>query len=173
MGLRYLATKPNGKPMYHKRDWKQHNKQPVNRGKINFWITLEAIKKWALFRVKKKNGRPFSYSDDFIRTMCFIRFKYRLSLRETEGFSHSLVGMIEGFSDVPSDTQLCCRMKTLQLDTTGLKVYGEDEWRAEKYGGKQSWRKLHVVLDLVIGKLVLAKLSSEYVQDTTYLEETL
>lgn len=187
MGLRYLATKPNGKPMYHKRDWKQYNKQLINRGKINFWITPEIMKKWTLFRVKKKNGRPFSYSDDLIRTMCFIRFKFHLSLRETEGFFCSLVGRIEGFIEVPSYTQLCRRMKTLKippewlkknvtdivLDTTGLKVYGEGEWRAEKYGGKKSWRKLHLALDPVTSKLVLAKLSSEYVHDTTYLEDAL
>ncbi len=29
--------------MGHKRDWKQYNKQVVNRGKINFWIKPEAL----------------------------------------------------------------------------------------------------------------------------------
>ena len=43
MGLRYLPTKAKGKPMYHKRDWRQYNKQLVNRGKINFWITKGAV----------------------------------------------------------------------------------------------------------------------------------
>lgn len=187
MGLRYLSTKTQGKPMYHKRDWKQYNKQLVNRGKINFWITPAAMKKCVLPAGKKKNGRPFSYTDDLIRAMCFIRFKFRLSLRETEGFFLSLIGMIEGLLGVPSYTQLCRRMKTLQippewlkknvtdivLDTTGLKVYGEGEWRAEKYGGKKCWKKLHLALDAETGKLILAKLTSEYVHDTTYLEEAL
>lgn len=188
MGLRYLAFKHKGKPMYHKRDWKQYNKQLVNRGKINFWISPATAQKWASPPTKtKKNGRPFSYSDALIMAMCFIRFKFRLGLRETEGFFLSLVGMIDGLLSVPSYTQLCRRMKTLQippkwlkknvtdivLDTTGLKVYGEGEWRAEKYGGKKCWKKLHLALDAKTGKLVLAKLSSEYVHDTTYLEEAL
>lgn len=59
------------------------------------------------------------------------------------------------------------------LDTTGLKAYGEGEWRAEKYGGKKSWRKLHLVLDLQSGKLLLAEVSQEHVYDTTYLEKAL
>jgi hypothetical protein len=59
------------------------------------------------------------------------------------------------------------------LDTTGLKVYGEGEWRAEKYGGKKAWRKLHLALDAKSGKLVLAELTNEYVHDTTYLEKAL
>lgn len=173
--------------MHHKRDWTQYNKQLINRGKINFWMTSAAMKKWVLPKGKKKNGRPFSYSDNLIRTMCYIRFKFRLSLRETEGFFRSLIGMMEVFSEIPSYTQLCRRMKTLEispewlekdvtdiaLDTTGLKVYGEGEWRVEKYGGKKRWRKLHLALDAATGKLVLAKLSSEHVHDTTYLEEAL
>ena len=89
---------------------------------------------------------------------------------------------------VPCYTQLCRRMKKLSLpkelldkkkvtdivlDTTGLKVYGEGEWRGEKYGGKKSWRKLHLVLDLETGQLMLAEISEEYVHDTSYLEKAL
>jgi hypothetical protein len=59
------------------------------------------------------------------------------------------------------------------LDTTGLKVYGEGEWRAEKYGGKRAWRKLHLAMDPDSGKLILAEISDEYVHDTTYLEKAL
>jgi hypothetical protein len=59
------------------------------------------------------------------------------------------------------------------LDTTGLKVYGEGEWRAEKYGGKKSWIKLHLALDPRSGKLVLAEMTTEYKHDTTYLEKAL
>ncbi len=172
--------------MYHKRDWAKYNKELVHRGKINFWISPKAAKKWTAPRMKK-NGRPFSYSDELIRAMCFIRFKYRLGLRGTEGFFRSLIGMVPGLISVPSYTQLCRRMKTMQippewlkknvtdivLDTTGLKVYGEGEWRASKYGGQNGWKKLHMAIDPNTGALVLAKLSSEHTHDTTYLEETL
>ena len=35
------------------------------------------------------------------------------------------------------------------VDSTGLKVYGKDEWNQEKYGirPQRSWRKLHLAID--------------------------
>lgn len=173
--------------MGHKRDWKQYNKQLVNRGKINLWIKPEALEQWKPAQVKK-NGHPFHYSDELIKTMSFLRFKFKLSLRETEGFFRSFVEAIRSVLCTPCYTQVCRRMKTLQLptellgkksvtdialDTTGLKVYGEGEWRAEKYGGKKRWKKLHLALDPESGRLIIAEITDEYVHDTTYLEDAL
>ena len=173
--------------MGHKRDWKQYNKQLVNRGKINFWVTSRVFDKWGATKTKK-NGHPFIYSDDVIKTMSYIRFKFHLSLRETEGFFRSLVSLMGRLLKVACYTQLCRRTKSLGLpselldkknvtdivlDTTGLKVYGEGEWRAEKYGGRKSWKKLHLALDPDSGKLVLAEITDEYIHDTTYLGKAL
>jgi hypothetical protein len=173
--------------MSHRRDWIHYNKHLVARGKINFWIKLEVLDGRATKR-RKKNGHPFVYSNELIKTMCYIRFKFHLSLRETEGFSRSLMEMKNRSVRVPCYTQVCRRMKFLQLpkellekknvtdivlDTTGLKVYGEGEWRAEKYGGKKAWKKLHLAMDPHSGKLVLAAMSNEYAHDTTYLDQAL
>lgn len=173
--------------MGHNRDWKQYNKQLVNRGKINLWIKPETLEQWKPTQAKK-NGHPFHYSDELIKTMSFLRFKFKLSLRETEGFFRSFVEAIKSAVPTPCYTQVCRRMKTLELptallekknvtdialDTTGLKVYGEGEWRAEKYGGKKRWKKLHLALDPESGQLIIAELTDEYVHDTTYLEDAL
>jgi|GEM_PF-6575386 len=56
---------------------------------------------------------------------------------------------------------------------TGLKVYGEGAWRAEKYGGKKGWKKLHLALDPDSGQLLIAEITDEYVHDTTYVEKAL
>jgi Transposase DDE domain len=187
-GSTLLSVKTLERPMHsQKRDWKKYNKQLVNRGKINFWVKPEVFKEWKAEK-KKKNGPPFVYGDKIIKAMSYIRFKFHLSLRETEGFFLSLVMMMNILHKVPCYTQLCRRMKTLSLpkellerkkvtdivlDTTGLKAYGEGEWRAEKYGGKKSWKKLHLVLDAGSGKLTLAEVTQEHVHDTTYLEQAL
>jgi len=170
-----------------KRDWKQYNKQLINRGKIHFWVKPEVIKKWRAGK-QKKNGHPLVYSDSFIQAISYIRFKFRMSLRETEGFFTSFVALIKKDTQVPCYTQICRRLKSLSLpseliqkkgvtdvvlDTTGLKIYGEGEWRAERYGGKKRWKKLHLSMDVISGKLVLAEITNEYVHDTTYLEKTL
>ena len=173
--------------MHHVRDWRKYNKELVNRGKIHFWVRPKVFKSWDAKR-KKKNGHPFIYGDEIIKAMSYIRFKFHLSLRETEGFFLSLITMMKTLRKVPCYTQLCRRMKSLRLpkelldkrevtdivlDTTGLTASGEGEWRAEKYGGKKSWRKLHLVLDLGSGKLVLAEVGQEHVHDTAYLEQAL
>ncbi len=122
--------------MGDKGDWKEYNKQLVNRGKINLWIKPEALEQWKPAKVKK-NGPPFRYSNELIKTMSFLPFKFKLSLRETEGFFRSFIEAIGSVVHTPSYTQICRRMKTLQLpaellgkknitdialDTTGLKV---------------------------------------------------
>jgi len=172
---------------HHKRDWHNYNKHLVNRGKINFWVRPQVFKEWRA-KKSKKNGHPFVYGNEIIKSMSYIRFKFHLSLRETEGFFKSLIEIMKTLRTVPCYTQLCRRMKKLSLpqellnkrgvtdiilDTTGLKAYGEGEWRAEKYGGKKSWRKLHLVLDPASGKLLLAEISQEHVHDTAYLEQAL
>jgi hypothetical protein len=118
--------------MGDKGDWKEYNKQLVNPGKINLSIKPEALEQWKPAKVKK-NGPPFRYSNELIKTMSFLRFKFTLSLRETGSFIKAIGSVV----DTPCYTQICRRMKTLQLpaellekknitdialDTTGLKV---------------------------------------------------
>ena len=154
----------------YKRDWKQYNKQLINRGNVNFWVTKKSLKFWKA-KKKKKAGRPFTYSDEAIKAMLMVRFKYRLPLRELEGFFQFLSNLMD-IPKVPSYTQICRRMRSIQLpeelmnkrnvtdlvmDTTGLKVYGEGEWCKKRYGGKSKWVKLHVAIDPKTGKLILAE----------------
>lgn len=171
--------------MHHKCDWSKYNKQLVNRGKIHFWIKLKT--EWKA-RKQKKNGHPFIYTDEAIKAMLYIRFKFHLSLRELEGFFISIMEMGQKIERVPCYSQVCRRMKNLPLsqkltekrnvtdivlDTTGLKVYGAGEWRTKRYGGKTRWKKLHLAMDLKTGKLTLAETTDEYKHDTTYLEKAL
>jgi len=169
----------------HKRDWEQYNKELINRGNLNFWITKKSLKFWKA-KKSKKIGRPFAYSDEAIRAMLIIRFKYKLPLRELQGLFESLAKFIP-IPRVPSYTQVCRRMRSLRvesllldhkctdlvLDTTGLKVYGEGEWCAKRYGGRSKWVKLHIAMDPKSGKLVLAEETSENTHDTALLKKAL
>jgi hypothetical protein len=188
-GFRLLSDKTTTevKPMHHTRDWSNYNRSLVNRGNINFWIDPQVLKYWKA-KKKKKNGHPFVYGDELIKAMCYIRFKFHLSLRETEGFFLSLMRLMKNLFKVPSYTQLCRRMKTLSLpeallhkkhvtdiviDPTGLKIYGAGEWRNKKYGGRRRWKKLHLAMEPESGKLILAEITNEYTHDTHYLEKAL
>ncbi|KAF1004929.1 MAG: hypothetical protein E5299_02317 [Burkholderia gladioli] len=69
---------------------------------------------------------------------------YRLTLRTLQGFTQSLSDLAFPSLPVPNYTTLCRRAKTLDIelpifrdnepiylavDSTGLKVYGEGEWK--------------------------------------------
>ena len=77
-----------------------------------------------------------------------VRSFFHLTLRATEGFLRSLFHLLEWELPVPDYTTLCKRAKRLGvslgrkaagplhlvLDSTGLKVFGEEEWKVRQHG---------------------------------------
>lgn len=64
----------------------------------------------------------------------------------------------------------------LAIDATGLKVYGEGEWKVKKHGtdGKRRvWRKLHIAVDTNTHEIVAAELSLSNVTDAEVLPNLL
>ena len=55
----------------------------------------------------------------------------------------------------------------LVIDATGLKVYGEGEWKVRKHGKEKRrvWRKLHLAVDAATHAIVAAEVSLETVAD--------
>jgi len=46
--------------------------------------------------------------------------------------------------------------RDIVIDSTGLKVYGEGEWKARKHGvsTRLAWRKFHIGIDPKTGEIV-------------------
>ena len=99
-----------------------------------------------------------------IETCLFLRMVCSMPLRQTEGFARSLVRLMGLGLNVPDYSTLSKRSINLELselaqtlkpgshiiiDSTGLKVYGKDEWHQDKHGvnARRTWRKLHIVID--------------------------
>ncbi|MGR5392257.1 transposase, partial [Vibrio crassostreae] len=64
----------------------------------------------------------------------------------------------------------------LAIDATGLKVYGEGEWKVKKHGtdGKRRvWRKLHLAVDTGTHVIIAAELSLSNVTDGVALPNLL
>ena len=59
----------------------------------------------------------------------------------------------------------------LVIDSTGLKVFGEGEWKVRKHGAEKRrvWRKLHLAVDSVTHDIVAAEVSLENVHDAEVL----
>jgi hypothetical protein len=80
------------------------------------------------------------------------------------------------------DVEVSIKTKTrgaiqhLAIDATGLKVYGEGEWKVKKHGtdGKRRvWRKLHIAVDTNTHEIVAAELSLSNVTDAEVLPNLL
>ena len=53
------------------------------------------------------------------------------------------------------------------VDSTGLKVYGEGEWKVRKHGAskRRTWRKLHLAQDVATGELEAVELTTSAATD--------
>lgn len=162
---------------YRIKNWSKYNKFLVQRGSIKFWFSEDAIKKWVSINHTGEKGRPQEYSDDAILCILMIRIVYRLPLRALEGLLCSLTSLLELSISIPSYSQICRRAKSLGkrlkklsschphdivFDSTGLKVYGEGEWKVRQHGKskRRTWKKLHLGMDPDSKEIIVAELTS-------------
>jgi len=134
---------------------------PIQRGSITVWFSEDSAKKWLATKEVGKIGHPSIYSENAILTTLIIRSVFRLPLRALQGFLISLTTILK--IDLPIYTQICRRAKFLGqelsrlsekritdvvIDSTGLKVYGEGEWKVRQHGysKRRTWRKLHLAV---------------------------
>lgn len=172
------------KATYKVTNWSDYNNALRKRGDITVWFTDEAIAAWTPEPTQSR-GAPMQYSDLAIETCLMLRQVFSLPLRQTEGFANSLVKLMDLDLKVPDYTTMSKRSITLSLqklidscepgthflvDSTGLKVYGKDEWGQEKHGTKpmRTWRKLHLAID-ENHQIVASDLTGKETGDTTAL----
>jgi len=167
------------KKIYKPRNWKEYNQSLVNRGKLTFWMNEKVLENWNVPKSKKK-GRPFFYSSIAIEASLTIRYAINLSLRGIEGFIHSLFSLMHIKLPVPDYTLLSKRGKNLPkpkfpdkitdivIDSNGLKVYGEGEWKVRQYGAdkRRKWKKLHIGIDPKTGKVQIHEITDSNISDT-------
>jgi Transposase DDE domain len=178
----HFGAIPMSKDKYKVMNWKEYNQGLINRGRIDVWIDSEEIEKWNEPERSGKAGRPKEYSDSAILLCVVVRKLYHLSLRSCQGFMISIFELMHLCLKVPCYTQISRRSANLEvplgalprqgeiniaIDSTGLKVYGEGEWKVRKHGWTKHrrWMKLHLVLDTETQQIVAADLTSNAVDD--------
>ncbi|QGS48980.1 IS5-like element ISSpu14 family transposase [Shewanella putrefaciens] len=167
-------------------NWKQYNQALVNRGSVTFWLDKSAINAWHCKAHHGGRGRGFQFSDTAIETALMLKGVFKLSLRATEGFINSLFRLMDVPLAAPDYTCISKRAKTVEVkyrnpcrgpvthlvvDSTGLKVYGEGEWKTRKHGKerRRTWRKLHLAIDADTHDVVSAEVSLVNVADNEVL----
>jgi IS5 family transposase len=165
------------------RNWAKYNEALVNRGDITFWFSDEIIAQWKHDNENQGQGRPFTYSDLAIETLLTMREMFRLPYRGTEGFGRWVFRLMKLDLAIPDYTSLCKRAKKLDInisirkakgkidiivDSTGLKVFGEGEWKVKKHGWAKhrTWCKLHLAIDAETQEIVADILTDNSVHDS-------
>jgi Transposase DDE domain len=176
---------PKPKPRYRVTNWREYNRALVARGAITLWIDDAVVAGWGA-----AGGKGWRYSDVAILCALGLRAVFGLTLRQTQGFLHDLTRLLGLEITVPHYSTFSRRAATLTVpalarsrsdgggplhlavDATGLKVYGEGEWKVRVHGAdrRRVWRKLHLAVDTRTGALVAHALTTSEVHDGAELE---
>ncbi len=160
-GREVAQPKKKTKAAYHVTNWHAYDKALVSRGSMDVWMDKETIASWHEEKTSgPKGGRPRTYSDAAMLCTATLRKLFRLPLRATEGLIASLLSLAGSLAKAPDFSTMSRRMKDLPVslakrtkektvivvDSTGVKVYGEGEWKVRQHGAgkRRTWKKLHV-----------------------------
>ena len=183
-----MAGKRKG--TYKITNWRKYNESLVQRGSITFWFRDDVIEQWHHANDRPKVGHPFVYSDTAVECLLTLRELLQLPYRQTEGLAQSLAQLMEVDIPIPDYTSLAKRAAKLSIsldvarrtgsidvvvDSTGLKVFGEGEWKMRKHGkGKRrTWRKLHLAVDPETQEIVAETLTENSVHDADQVDDLL
>ncbi|WP_055734059.1 IS5 family transposase [Agarivorans gilvus] len=167
-------------------NWKLYNSALKQRGSLTFWMDEKAIELWNNTERSGRRGRSHTYSDTAIATALMIKGVFKLPLRALEGFINSLFRLLKVDLKSPDYSCISKRAKTVEvnyrlpsqgqaahlvIDATGLKVFGEGEWKVRKHGAEKRrvWRKLHMAVDAQSHQIVSAEVSMDWVHDSEVL----
>jgi len=165
------------KQQYRILNWKEYNQALINRGSLSIWLDESVVSEWYNQEKNGKKGANNYYSDRAISCGLIIREVFHLALRQLQGFMSSLINLMGFPIECPNYTTFCRRQKGLSIplprqqsgevlhvvvDSTGLKVYGEGEWKVRKHGysKRRTWRKLHLAIDAATHEVLSMELTS-------------
>ena len=177
------------KVVYRVRNWPDYDAGLTQRGSLTVWFSPQAVEAW-YYQGPRQRGAQYTFSDVAIHTALTLRLMYHLPLRQTEGFVASIVALMGLAIRVPDHTTLSRRQadltvalptqptdqpRHLVVDSTGLKGYGEGEWKVRQHGwGKRrTWRKLHLGVDEATGEIVAQTLTANRQDDAGQVEPLL
>ena len=179
--------KENPKTTYRIRNWSEYTTALTERGNIFLWISPDVRRSW-FAPATKRPGRPLLYSDILIQAAGALRSVLRFPLRATEGCMRSLLDALRLDLPVPDFSTLSRRFAKLSVqmpifskkeplhvvvDSTGLKVYGEGEWKVRQHGisKRRTWRKLHLAVDADTMEIVAVEMTGNEVHDSEVFDE--
>lgn len=162
-----------------KRNWRHYNKALVQRGSLTFLIDPKSFKQMKP-KQRKRPGRPLAFSDELIFVLLMIKTHFKLPYRMLEGFTKSILNGLF----LPTYSLICKRAiklhrnlpklsskrpHTILVDSSGIKVFGEGEWKVKVHGkGRpRKWIKVHLAIDAKTQEIVGELTTDSAVGDPT------
>ncbi len=172
------SVKPRrSKVVYRVRNGPAYEAELQQRGSLTVWFTPQAVQAW-YYQGPPQRGAQYTFSEGALQTALTLRLLYHLPLRQTEGFVASVLALMGLDLRVPDHTTLSRRQAGLAVDlpqprgrapihlvvdSTGLKVYGEGEWKVRQHGWskRRTWRIVHLGVDEATGEIVAPTLTTK------------
>jgi len=178
------------KQNYRVRNWRDYNKALLNRGSLTVWFDEKSIKEWHSPEETGKRGRPKKYTDVAILCSLTLKSVFQLPLRATKGLIASLIAMLDLPIDAPDYSTLSRRQNDLEInikqqaskgpidlviDSTGIKIYGEGEWKVRQHGysKRRTWRKLHLGVNPETHTIEAAVVTTNDFKDNEVIDDLL
>jgi hypothetical protein len=154
----------SGKVQYRVTNWPEYDRALVQRGSLTIGFDEAFLRERWRPAPTGRRGAPFQSSDIAIQALLTLQAVFDLPYRMVEGWAGSIVRLMGVALSIPDHTLLSRRAKTLTVqiprhqragpvpvvvDSTGLKVYGEGEWKVRRHGAgkRRTWRKVHLAVD--------------------------
>jgi IS5 family transposase len=135
-------------------------------------------------------ARPRPARDLAIQALLTLKAVFSLPLRQTQGFAQSVLQLMASDVPIPNDSTLSRRADGLAvalprrtkdeplhgvIDSTGLKIYGEGEWKTRQHGvsKRRTWRKMQLGVDEATGEIVAVVTTERDVGDCEVLAHVL
>jgi len=175
---------------YRVGNWKDYNQALIRRGSLTVWIEETTLQAWCQNMRDGQVGAPTTYSDLAIQALLTLKAVFSLPLRQTQGFAQSVLQLMASDLPIPNYSTLSRRADGLAvalprrtkdeplhvvIDSTGLKIYGEGEWKTRQHGAskRRTWRKLHLGVDEASGEIVAVVTTERDVGDCEVLPHLL
>lgn len=170
------------KTKYRIRNWTDYNRSLEQRGSLTFWISEQAIENWLITEKTGNRGASRRYSDLAIQTMALMKAVFHQAGRQIVGLIKSLFELMKIDLSVPDHSTVSRRLEALSVelsvkpakgarhivvDSTGVKVYGEGEWKVRTHGvsKRRTWRKLHLCVDEKTHEIIAAAATENSIAD--------
>lgn len=166
------------------RDWSLYNQRLINRGRIVTIFLKESNLNWE-DELRKSNankrGKPYKYPNTIMLVGFGIKCVLCLGYRQLQGFMEDICGFLR-FS-MPNFRTFWWRINRMErqgvkftvppnkkkidiaVDSTGLKLVNDGEYRTKKYKKMKSWAKFHAGVNENTGEGVNVIITKDNVGD--------